>query len=181
MKFWALLALAASVAAIPFEGRAGPLHKRAGVRSHIGYRTVSKARPPIPSDPISSPVTQPTNTSQGEADAINKNGGKSVQSLGTQGRQLDSGIYISPVFQDFPDFNPDDGIPWDCAVTVDASVWAAFKKAWVPEMFEFPEDREKNPDKCSELPLWTPRYSACLFHRRKSPFFSSFFSLLTLI
>ena len=41
MKFWAVLALAASVAAVPFEGAS--LHKRVG-KTHIGYRTVSKVR-----------------------------------------------------------------------------------------------------------------------------------------
>ena len=42
MKFWAVLALAALVAAVPFEGVS--LHKRAGERILIGYRTVSKVR-----------------------------------------------------------------------------------------------------------------------------------------
>lgn len=42
MKFWALLALAASVAAIPLEGPGVQLHKRDGARKHIGYRIVSK-------------------------------------------------------------------------------------------------------------------------------------------
>ncbi len=42
MKFSAVLALAALVAAVPFEGV--PLHKRDGERVHIGFRTVSKVR-----------------------------------------------------------------------------------------------------------------------------------------
>ncbi|KAK4660708.1 hypothetical protein QC762_121445 [Podospora pseudocomata] len=136
MKFWALVALAASVAAIPFEG--GTIHKRAGGRIHIGYRIVSKE----------------------EADAINANGGKAVQSRGTMGRQLGTGTYISPAFHDFPDFDPSKGYPWDCAVTVDATAWAGLRKAWIPKMFEFPEDKEKNPDKCKPLALWTPRWVA---------------------
>ncbi|KAL4778143.1 hypothetical protein BJX76DRAFT_157758 [Aspergillus varians] len=130
MKFWALLGLAASVAAIPLESPAGRLHKRDGARKHIGYRVVNK-----------------------------KNGGKAVQSIGTHGRQLGRGTYISPRFQDFPDYNPEDGIPWDCVVTVDAAFWDGLKKAWVPEMFEFPEDREDNQDTCRPLPLWTLRWS----------------------
>ncbi|KAK4197627.1 hypothetical protein QBC40DRAFT_308879 [Triangularia verruculosa] len=136
MKFWALLALAASISAIPFEG--GILHKRAGARIHIGYRIVSKE----------------------EADAINDNDGKAVQSRGTMGRQLGTGTYISPAFHDFPDYDPSKGLPWDCAVTIDADDWAGLKKAWIPKMFEFPEDKEKNPDKCKPLPLWTPRWVA---------------------
>ncbi|KAI1828957.1 hypothetical protein DTO027I6_10033 [Penicillium roqueforti] len=136
MKFWTLLALAASAAAFPLEGPVVQLHKRDGVRKHIGYRVATKA----------------------EADAINENGGKAVQSLGTGGRQLGTGTYISPRFQDFPDFDRSKGIPWDCVVTIDADVWDGWNKAWIPKFFEFPEDKEKNPDKCEPLPIWTPRY-----------------------
>ena len=42
MKLWSILALAASVAAIPFEGT--QLHKRNGERIYVGYRVVSKVR-----------------------------------------------------------------------------------------------------------------------------------------
>lgn len=80
-----------------------------------------------------------------------------MQSIGTGARQLGPGIYISPGFQDFPEFNRDEGIPWDCAVTIDAGDWNAFKKAWVPRYYEFPEDRENNPDTCNPLALWTMR------------------------
>lgn len=85
-----------------------------------------------------------------------------MQSLGTGGRQLGTGTYISPRFQDFPDFDRSKGIPWDCVVTIDADVWDGWNKAWIPKFFEFPEDKEKNPDKCEPLPIWTPRYSTCL-------------------
>ncbi|KAL2878356.1 hypothetical protein SGCOL_006327 [Colletotrichum sp. CLE4] len=136
MKVWAALTLTAAVAAVPFEGIS--LHKRAGARSHIGYRIVSKA----------------------EADAINANDGKAVQSLGTSGRQLGTGTYISPAFQDFPEYDPSKGIPWDCVVTMDADTWSGLKKAWIPKFYEFPEDKEKNPDKCKPLNLWTPRWKA---------------------
>ena len=81
-----------------------------------------------------------------------------MQSLGTSGRQLGSGTYISPAFMDWPDYDPSKGIPWDCAVTVDAAAWAALNKAWTPKSYEFPEDRENNPDKCKPLLLWTPRW-----------------------
>ncbi len=155
MKFCALLALAASVAAIPFEGDI--LHKRSGERTHIGYRIVSKVRLLHPTQP--NQLTPPH--LQEEADAIHKQGGKAVQSRGTMGRQLGTGTYISPAFHDFPDYDPSKGLPWDCAVTVDAAAWAGLKKAWVPKMFEFPEDKEKNPDKCKPLALWTPRWGAC--------------------
>ncbi|KAJ0384587.1 hypothetical protein COL922a_008038 [Colletotrichum nupharicola] len=138
MKFWAVLTFAAAVAAVPFEGVS--LHKRAGARTHIGYRIVSKA----------------------EADAINANDGKAVQSLGTSGRQLGTGTYISPAFQDFPEYDPSKGIPWDCVVTMDADTWSGLKKAWIPKFYEFPEDKEKNPDKCKPLNLWTPRWSEYL-------------------
>lgn len=53
MKFWAVFALAAAVAAVPFEGVS--FHKRAGARSHIGYRIVSKVgplEPPITDHPL---------------------------------------------------------------------------------------------------------------------------------
>lgn len=163
MKFWALLALAASVTAIPFEG--GILHKRAGERIHIGYRIVSKVRLLHPTQPnqLTPPPFPP---SQEEADAINDNGGKAVQSRGTMGRQLGTGTYISPAFHDFPDYDPSKGLPWDCAVTVDAAAWSGLKKAWVPKMFEFPEDKEKNPDKCKPLPLWL----GCWVHARNTPY-----------
>ena len=45
MKFWALLALAASVAvqAFPLEDQKAQLHTRdSGVKKHIGYRMTSK-------------------------------------------------------------------------------------------------------------------------------------------
>ncbi|KAJ9293519.1 hypothetical protein DTO271G3_7784 [Paecilomyces variotii] len=138
MNFWTLLALAASVAAIPLEGPGGQLHKRDGARKHIGYRIVSKA----------------------EADAIYENKGKAVQSLGKGARQLGQGTYISPRFQDFPEWNPQDGNPWDCVATIDADVWDGWKKAWIPKSFEFPEDEKKNPDTCKPLMLWTPRWRA---------------------
>lgn len=115
---------------------------------------------------------------QEEADAINANGGKAVQSRGTMGRQLGTGTYISPAFHDFPDYDPSKGYPWDCAVTVDATAWAGLRKAWIPKMFEFPEDKEKNPDKCKPLALWTPRWGACcqpslpIFHH-SSPILSA--------
>lgn len=47
MKFWTLLALAASAAAFPLEGPVVQLHKRDGVRKHIGYRVATKVRLPI--------------------------------------------------------------------------------------------------------------------------------------
>jgi hypothetical protein len=34
-----------------------------------------------------------------------------VQSIGTGARQLGKGIYISPGFQEFKEFDPKDGIP----------------------------------------------------------------------
>ncbi|KAF4829622.1 hypothetical protein CGCTS75_v006367 [Colletotrichum tropicale] len=95
-----------------------------------------------------------------QADAINANDGKAVQSLGTSGRQLGTGTYISPAFQDFPEYDPSKGIPWDCVVTMDADTWSGLKKAWIPKFYEFPEDKEKNPDKCKPLNLWTPRWKA---------------------
>jgi Family of unknown function (DUF5910) len=81
-----------------------------------------------------------------------------VQSEGTSGRQLGPGVYISPASMDWPDYDPDKGIPWDCAVTIDAVTWAGLNKAWIPKFYEFPEDREANPDKCKPLTLWTPRW-----------------------
>lgn len=78
-------------------------------------------------------------------------------SLGTQGRQLGKGTYISPAFQDFPDYDPL-SIPWDCVVTMDADSWDGLNKAWIPRFFEFPEDKEKDPEKCKPLPIWTPRW-----------------------
>lgn len=129
MKFWAVLALAASVAAVPFEGAS--LHKRAG-ETHIGYRIVAKS----------------------EADLIAANDGKAVQSVGTGGRQLGDGLYISPAFQDFADFDTSKGTPWDCNVTADTDAWDGFKKAWIPQFFQFPEDCANNQN-CEELRLWT--------------------------
>lgn len=175
MKFWALLALAASVAAIPLQGPAGRVHKRDEARKHIGYRVVSKVRPPGSSHLIYSPVTQLTDISQAEAEAIHKNDGKAVQSTGKGIQQLGLGTYISPKFQLYKDFDPKMGIPWDCVVTADANFWDGLKKAWVPKLFEFPEDKEKNPDQCQPLPLWSPRYRECLSKLpKKSPFFCSF-------
>ena len=81
-----------------------------------------------------------------------------MQSIGTQGRQLGTGTYISPSFHDFTEYDKQQGIPWDCAVFVDAAAWNGLKKAWIPRFFEFPEDRENNPNTCKPLPLWTPRY-----------------------
>ncbi|RDW81618.1 uncharacterized protein DSM5745_05175 [Aspergillus mulundensis] len=158
MKSWAFLVLAASVSAIPLDIPAGRLHKRAPARQHIGYRVVSKVRPPTPYPLRSPPATN--YPIQNEADAIHANGGKAVQSVGSMGRQLGPGTYISPRFQGFPEYDPSKGIPWDCVVTVDADVWDGWKKAWVPRLFEFPEDRENNPDKCKPLILWTPRWRA---------------------
>lgn len=94
------------------------------------------------------------------------------------GRQLGTGTYISPRFQDFPDYDPS-SVPWDCVVTIDADVWDGWNQAWIPKSFEFPEDKEKNPDKCKPLMLWTPRWSTCL--QFLISFFLLFFGIVVVV
>lgn len=87
-----------------------------------------------------------------------------MQSLGTGGRQIGQGLYILPAFQSWP--SPNDGkgeIQWDCIVTIDADEWDKWKKVYLPELFTFPEDAEKNKDTCKPLELWGmfPASSTC--------------------
>ncbi|ERF72908.1 hypothetical protein EPUS_08736 [Endocarpon pusillum Z07020] len=131
MKFQVVLALVALVAAVPFEG--GQLHKRAGEKIHVGYRAVHKA----------------------EAQAIEANGRKAVRSNERGGRQIGSGIYISPEFKYWTEaYSDPDAPPWDCAVFVDADYWNGLNKAWIPRSFKFPEDDANNPATCAPLQLW---------------------------
>ncbi|RMZ84418.1 hypothetical protein DV738_g461, partial [Chaetothyriales sp. CBS 135597] len=140
MKFWVLLAVAVLVTGIPVEEPGDILNKRDDKpRRHIGYRVASKA----------------------EAEAIFNNGRKAVQSNGSGARQLGNGIYISPKFQDYstsgtaePGEEPVKDTNWDCLGTIDPDFWAGLNKAWIPGRFEFPEDRQENPDTCSPQILW---------------------------
>ncbi|KAI4941646.1 hypothetical protein J4E91_010677 [Alternaria rosae] len=138
MKFWALLALAASVAvqAIP-QDYTTRLHTRDGnVKKHIGYRVMSKA----------------------EAEAINKNGGKAVQSIGNGGRQIGQGLYILNSYQAWGDNSVDGSVQWDCVVTVDADEWDKWNKVYLPELYTFPEDEEdETKNTCKPLELWYPK------------------------
>jgi hypothetical protein len=90
---------------------------------------------------------------------IRENDMKAVVSDGTRGRQLGDGAYLSPAFQEYTVTDPSKGTPWDCAVTMESGDWDGLAKAWIPRLYQFPEDVAKNPDKCNWLPLWTPRYS----------------------
>ncbi len=59
-------------------------------------------------------------------------------------RQLGVGIYISPVFHDWPPAGTDykENDYWDCRVTADDGFWDTLQKAWVPSQFEVPEDSD---------------------------------------
>jgi hypothetical protein len=104
---------------------------------------------------MSSPVTQVTDIPKAEAEAIDNNGGKAVQSIGTGARQLGPGLYITRGFQEW---DHKDTSLWDCVVTVDAAYWNGLKKAWVPKSFVFPE----NTDTCRADGLWAFRFRECL-------------------
>lgn len=55
-------------------------------------------------------------------------------------RQLGVGIYMSPLFYDWPPPDVPDDEHWDCRVTADARFWEGLKKGWVPRYMEAPED-----------------------------------------
>lgn len=61
-------------------------------------------------------------------------------------RQLEAGVYISPIFHESPPANVFDyaGVKpesyRDCKVTAVAGFWEGLKKAWVPRYFEAPQD-----------------------------------------
>lgn len=94
-------------------------------------------------------------------EAIYKNDFKAVQSLGTQGRQIGQGTYMSPAFQDIDYEKMPDGIDskvpnkWDCSVTVDKTVWDGYNKAWIPHYYDFSADDESK--QCTPLNLWSMR------------------------
>ncbi|PVI01517.1 hypothetical protein DM02DRAFT_704906 [Periconia macrospinosa] len=106
--------------------------------------------------PATSSVTRQPNqlTSQAEAEAIHKNDGKAVQSVGNGGRQIGPGLYILNSFQGWGDNDPKGDVRWDCVVTVDADEWDKWNKVYLPELFTFPEDAEKKKDTCKPLELW---------------------------
>ncbi|TLS30197.1 hypothetical protein PpBr36_03254 [Pyricularia pennisetigena] len=127
MKFWTVLTLAVSAAAVPFR------NGTAGLLKHVGWRQISA----------------------GEMDAIIKNGGRAVQSNGSGARQIGRGLYITPGFKQFATAEDvDDPQYWDCAVTMDAAAWDGLKKIWLPQWFEFPEDREKTFVSADRLGSW---------------------------
>lgn len=69
-----------------------------------------------------------------------------MASVGTGGKQLGAGTYISPGFQEFyPGNDPLFAAFWDCAITVDPTNWDTVNLAWVPKSVSI-------DDAC--LPLW---------------------------
>jgi hypothetical protein len=44
-------------------------------------------------------------------------------------------------------------------LALDADTWNGLNKTWIPKFYEFPKEKEKNPDKSKPLNLWTPRWS----------------------
>ncbi|KAF7712038.1 Uncharacterized protein PECH_005542 [Penicillium ucsense] len=87
---------------------------------------------------------------QEEAEQIYKNGQKAVVPAGNAGRQTGAGIYA---LRGFRQWNSEVSTMWDCAMTIDSDVWNGWNKIWLPRFFEFPEDKEKDPQTCKPRDL----------------------------
>ncbi|KAI2795006.1 hypothetical protein POX_a01609 [Penicillium oxalicum] len=138
MKFWIPVLLVALFSGTPegFQDHWDHWQKRdeGPPGLHIGYRVILKE----------------------EAERVYNNGWKAVPPDGTRGRQTGAGAYLLRGFQEWEVY-PDGIIRYDCVATIDAAVWNSWKKIWLPRLFEFPEDKEKDPETCKPLELWGMR------------------------
>lgn len=166
MKFWVLPLLVALFSGTP-EGFQDHWEKRdeGPPGLHIGYRVVQKVYP-LHSLNILIILHEQANQIifflKEEAERIYNNGWKAVPPDGTRGRQTGAGAYILRGFREWEDEIKDDS-RYDCVATIDVADWNSWSKIWLPNYFEFPEDKEKDPKTCKPLELWgmKPDQSTC--------------------
>ncbi|CEJ81188.1 hypothetical protein VHEMI01332 [[Torrubiella] hemipterigena] len=90
---------------------------RDGGRTHIGYRVIKQL----------------------DLEALRRSDGVAGLPVEPGARQLGVGIYISPVFHDWPpklEAGIDPAKYWDCRVMAEPGFWEGLKKAWIPRYVE---------------------------------------------